>query len=447
MDLPTYTNIWRIEKRLYKLYDFRLPAPLPITWIGVFTAITVPYVVFLIAVGLPFNHTLVWLYILPPGVLTWLCTRPVIESKRLPELVSSQLRYIAEPRTWCRMAPFAEKDEILVTARVWHSHPPKARPKKAKKSTAQAGSSASVPQAPAEESPQALVQPVMGRPAAMLLASAQQTASPQVASPSSGSAAPPPSAQVPIPERASARRTPKRAKAQSDTEHSWSPWPHGAEPDTTAIGAAPEPGPEPDHRPAWMISSRPPGAPDARALEVAHDSGPGVRGLSEPSAPFAPTSWPSPDASLLPLLRPAPQPSPFPEAGAFPEVDPFPEVSPFPEASPVPELGADHGPESTSSELAASAESASTEYGAPPRSESAAGPARKLRAGLILGLGRRPGRAAGSAAPASPAEAPPAEASPSCRAWPPGTARPASGARDVSQASGRLDAPRSVPSG
>ena len=25
VDLPTYTNIWRIEKRLYKLYDFRLP--------------------------------------------------------------------------------------------------------------------------------------------------------------------------------------------------------------------------------------------------------------------------------------------------------------------------------------------------------------------------------------------------------------------------------------
>ena len=124
MDLPTYTNIWRIEKKLYKLYDFRLPVPVPISRIGVFTGITVPYVVFLIAVGLPFNHTLAWLYVLPPGVLTWLCTRPVTESKRLPELVSSQLRYIAEPRTWCRMAPFAEKDEILVTARVWHLHPP-----------------------------------------------------------------------------------------------------------------------------------------------------------------------------------------------------------------------------------------------------------------------------------------------------------------------------------
>ena len=132
MDLPTYTNIWRIEKRLYKLYDFRLPAPLPITWIAVFAGITVPYIFFLVVIGLPFNHNLVWLYVLPPGVLTWLTTRPVIESKRLPELVSSQLRYLSEPRTWCRMTPFAEKDDVNVSVRVWHRHPPGARPKKAR---------------------------------------------------------------------------------------------------------------------------------------------------------------------------------------------------------------------------------------------------------------------------------------------------------------------------
>jgi len=30
VELPTYTSIWRIEKRLYKLYDFRLPMPVPV---------------------------------------------------------------------------------------------------------------------------------------------------------------------------------------------------------------------------------------------------------------------------------------------------------------------------------------------------------------------------------------------------------------------------------
>jgi hypothetical protein len=119
LDLPTYTNIWRIEKRLYKLYDFRLPMPIPVGQIAVFSAIAVPYVLILKMVGLPFSHTLLWIYILPPGALAWLVTRPVLEGKRLPELVVSQVRYLNEPRTWCRMAPLAERDEVVVVARVW----------------------------------------------------------------------------------------------------------------------------------------------------------------------------------------------------------------------------------------------------------------------------------------------------------------------------------------
>ncbi len=134
MDLPTYTNIWRIEKRLYKLYDVRLPMPLPINWIAVFAGITIPYIVLLIAIGLPFNHDLVWLYVLPPGVLTWLTTRPVLEGKRLPELVESQTRYLAEPRTWVRLTPLSEKDQMVLTARVWRSNRPAKQPATAPRS-------------------------------------------------------------------------------------------------------------------------------------------------------------------------------------------------------------------------------------------------------------------------------------------------------------------------
>ena len=369
MDLPTYTNIWRIEKRLYKLYDFRLPAPLPITWIGVFVGITVPYVLFLIAVGLPFNHNLVWLYVLPPGVLTWLTTRPVIESKRLPELVSSQLRYIAEPRTWCRMAPFSEKDEIMVSARVWHRHPPKARPEKARRSPAKARPGAPVlpgvaeesaqvaepspqvaepspqvaggsPQV-AEESPRVKVRPAKVRRAvAKPPASARRMASPPVASPPSEPAAPSATAQLPVPERSPSHPVTKRANAQPAARLSWSPWPHGSEPDTSSADSAAEQDPETSQRPAWMVSPRPAEAPDPRTLEVAHDSDPGPRDLSEPhAAPFVPAAWPSPEANLLPLIRPVPAPDPFPEAGPFPEVPPFAEDGPFAEDSPSPAEG------------------------------------------------------------------------------------------------------------
>ncbi len=128
MDLPTYTNIWRIEKRLYKLYDFRLPMPLPVGQMAVFLAIAVPYIGLLALIGLPFSHTLLWLYVLPPGVLAWLTTRPVLEGKRLPELALSQLRYLVEPRTWCRMTPLTEKDEITLTCRVWRRAEPAAAP-------------------------------------------------------------------------------------------------------------------------------------------------------------------------------------------------------------------------------------------------------------------------------------------------------------------------------
>ena len=121
MELPTYTNIWKIEKRLYKLYDFRLPMPLPIGQVAAFLAIAIPYMLALTLVGMPFSHTWVWLYVLPPGAAAWLITRPVLEGKRLPELIVSHVRYLTEPRTWCRLAPMREQDSILIVARVWHA--------------------------------------------------------------------------------------------------------------------------------------------------------------------------------------------------------------------------------------------------------------------------------------------------------------------------------------
>ena len=412
MDLPTYTNIWRIEKWLYKLYDFRLPAPLPITWIGVFVGITVPYVLFLIAVGLPFNHNLVWLYILPPGVLTWLTTRPVIESKRLPELVSSQLRYVAEPRTWCRMAPFAEKDEILVTARVWHQHPPKARPKKAKKAVVKARPTASAPQLAipeAGEKAPAGVRPVKVRRAVASALAARQTAPPPALSPAApptapaaSSAAPaavepsvpPPPGQVPVPERASARRARKRAAAGPQPRPSWSPWPYGPERGPAGAPAAGQV-PEADQHPAWAAPTPPVEVPEPVALEVAHDSDPGLRSPGPPLASSGPASWPSPEASLLPLVRPHPKPAPFPEVGPFPDAGPFPDVVPFPEddAEPGPATGAEPGPGSEHPE------------GADPGAAFRAGivSARRHLSGLLPSLGRKPDRSDGS--PQPPAEA------------------------------------------
>ena len=286
MDLPTYTNIWRIEKRLYKLYDLRLPAPLPITWLAVFVAITVPYVVFLVAVGLPFNHTLVWLYVLPPAVLTWLTTRPVIEGKRLPELVTSQVRYMTEPRAWCRMAPFAEKDEISVSARVWHARPPKVRPKKA---LARARPGVPAPQAAGPNAADAPPPQVAWR-----------AASPAVAAPASDPVVSA-SAHVRVPARASARPEATPVRAAPRAKLAWSPWPGGSAPETGAPESGGDHAPMLTARPAWMIAlSHAAGTPESGTLEVSQDSEP----LGDPGGP--PTASSAPAAQAAQLLAGAP---------------------------------------------------------------------------------------------------------------------------------------------
>ncbi len=228
MDLPTYTSIWRIEKRLYKLYDFRLPMPVPVGQIAVFAAITVPYVILLTILGLPFNHTLFWLYVLPPGLITWLATRPVLESKRLPELVISQVRYLGEPGTWCRMAPLAEKDDVVVIGKVWR------RDEKPSRSPAEAPALAPAAAPDVARRPGRRAAPARVRPAAAGTATATQ-ALPAPAAPAAAAA---PAARVPrtvpAPRRRRVAEPPGRAV----------PWPGGvpgpeAVPPAAAAGTAP----------------------------------------------------------------------------------------------------------------------------------------------------------------------------------------------------------------
>ncbi|GAA3663803.1 hypothetical protein GCM10022224_029680 [Nonomuraea antimicrobica] len=129
MDLPTYTNIWRIEKRLYKLYDLRLPMPLPIVWIGVFVGVFVPWSLLLVLVGVPVEMPWHVLFLVPPGIVTWLSTRPVIEGKRLTELMESQLRYLGQPKAWYRLAATSEPETVTFSGRVWRTTPARAKAK------------------------------------------------------------------------------------------------------------------------------------------------------------------------------------------------------------------------------------------------------------------------------------------------------------------------------
>src|SRR4051812_10494906 len=97
--------------------------PLPLVQIGVFVGVFLPWIILLQLVQVPFHAPWHVVYIVPPGVLTWLATRPVIEGKRLTELLISQVRYLTEARTWARMTPIREPDDVAVVGRVWRRRP------------------------------------------------------------------------------------------------------------------------------------------------------------------------------------------------------------------------------------------------------------------------------------------------------------------------------------
>jgi MinD-like ATPase involved in chromosome partitioning or flagellar assembly len=319
VDLPTYTNIWRIEKRLYKLYDLRLPMPLPLGQIAAFVGITVPYVLFLTLIGIPFSHNLFWLYVLPPGVLTWLVTRPVLENKKLPELLVSQVRYLGEPKIWCRMAPATEKDEIVVVGQVWHACRQPAAQAAAVEIRRQAPVPARVPSQPARTAPASSRQgppadlrhrnpaawgPRPAGPAATRVAVPDQRAAAGFAPPRARRGA------GPAPDRHMvARGSPARQRAAATAR----PQPRPAR----SAASAPQGG----QQPAWAIRARPGGSLGGpgettlggRAIEVAHAEqawpAPSAADRALTPVPGLARHHPAAPAHAAPPPVPGPQPS------------------------------------------------------------------------------------------------------------------------------------------
>jgi conjugation transfer TcpE-like protein len=309
VELPTYTNIWRIEKRLYKLYDFRLPMPLPVGQIAVFAAIAVPYIVALTLLGLSFSHTLLWLYILPPGVLTWLATRPVLESKRLPELVISQVRYVSEPRTWCRMAPHAEKDEITVTGRVWRQ----ARPESAEVLSRSTLEPVALEQAIPVESADLATSPAL-KPLPVPAARGAAAASGKAAAAGRHAAAAPSGRGRLIPARRPATLAPpagERAQATAGAPAAAAPSPAAPVP----VTVRPPVVPVQVRAPAGPVTARPPAMPGPRpaapvrapavpvqrpAVPAWRPAAPPVAPVTEPATPATPAIPAAPAAAARP---------------------------------------------------------------------------------------------------------------------------------------------------
>lgn len=121
MQLRTFTGLWTVEKRLYKIQDINLPYPVSLRQIGLGIVIFTPWALLMkllhVHFGPPFGHIL-WLF--PPAILTWWSNRPVAEGKKLGQYVTSQLRYFTGSRSYGALTPTEHQPRpTVVTGRAW----------------------------------------------------------------------------------------------------------------------------------------------------------------------------------------------------------------------------------------------------------------------------------------------------------------------------------------
>lgn len=118
MELPTYTSVFTLERRLYAIYDLELPAPIALFQAAAFVAAAAVFLLVGRVLGVPLSAGTAWFYVVPPGFAAWIASKPVAESKRPHAWALSQLRHLVEPRVLHRLAPAREPEAVRLVAAV-----------------------------------------------------------------------------------------------------------------------------------------------------------------------------------------------------------------------------------------------------------------------------------------------------------------------------------------
>jgi hypothetical protein len=108
VELPTYTRVFTIERRLYRIFDFELPVPVSATQLGAFVVSTLIVLTVGNLLGIPLTAVTLAPHLGAAAVAAWLVCQPVAERKRPHQWVASQLRFLAEPK---RLFDFCDPHE------------------------------------------------------------------------------------------------------------------------------------------------------------------------------------------------------------------------------------------------------------------------------------------------------------------------------------------------
>jgi conjugation transfer TcpE-like protein len=110
MQFPTYTHIWRLERRLYRIFDLELPRPVSEVQLVAFLVAGVIVLVIGRLLGVPLTPQTLMPQLGLAGFASWLASQPIADGKRPHEWVVSQLRYLREPRCLYDFADPREPD-------------------------------------------------------------------------------------------------------------------------------------------------------------------------------------------------------------------------------------------------------------------------------------------------------------------------------------------------
>jgi TcpE family len=117
-DLPTYTSVFRLKRRLYAIYDWELPVPLGLLEVAVFAAGVAVFAGLAAAFGIELSPRTAWFFVVPPGFLAYLARQPIADGKQPHAWFLAQVKYVLEPRVLVNAAEARRRDARDIRERV-----------------------------------------------------------------------------------------------------------------------------------------------------------------------------------------------------------------------------------------------------------------------------------------------------------------------------------------
>jgi hypothetical protein len=119
IELPVYTSIFRLQRRLYRVYDVELPVPITFPQVAAFLLAAFVDVMVLRAIGVELSPGTAWAYLVPPAVAAWLANRRIADERSPLDWAVAQVRHLVEPRTLTGLEPAREPEALSLSVDVW----------------------------------------------------------------------------------------------------------------------------------------------------------------------------------------------------------------------------------------------------------------------------------------------------------------------------------------